>query len=107
MQATLSGQFRVKRYGQDVPVTGGDGMTVDLGQDVDFLAVRVDPWGTDEDPPQRADAGQLDLGFERTGLTAEGVAPGVDVEHAEVVAVEHDHPGAGAERRGARDEQLT
>jgi hypothetical protein len=32
-------------------------------------------------------------------LAAEGVAPGHDVQHAEVIAVEHDHAGARAEHR--------
>jgi len=31
----------------------------------------------------------------------------VDVEHPEVIAVEHDHPRAGARHRGAEPHQLT
>ena len=42
---------------------------------------------------------QLEVGLERRDLPAERVAPHRDVDEAEVVAVEHDHPGARAEDR--------
>ena len=43
--------------------------------------------------------GQLEVGLERRHLPAEGVPADADVDEPEVVAVEHDHPGAGAEHR--------
>ena len=40
---------------------------------------------------------EVELGLERGELAAERVARTRDVEQSEVVAVEHDQPGAGAE----------
>ena len=51
------------------------------------------------------DAGDPQVRLEGADLAAEGVAAALDVEHAEVLAVEHDHARAGAEHRraGARE----
>ena len=44
-------------------------------------------------------AGELEVGLEARDLPPVRVARDLEVEHAEVVAVEQDHPGAGAEHR--------
>ena len=47
-------------------------------------------------------AADVEVGLEERDLAAERVAPHHDVDEAEVVAVEHDHPGARAEDRPRR-----
>ena len=42
---------------------------------------------------------EIEVGLEGAQLTPERVALGADVEHSEVIAVEHDHPGARPEHR--------
>ena len=43
--------------------------------------------------------GELEVRLERGHLAPEGVAADAEVDQPELVAVEHDHPGAGAEDR--------
>ncbi len=50
----------------------------------------------------RLAAGELELGLERRHLAAERVPADGDVDEPEMVAIEHDHPGAGAEDRPAK-----
>ena len=49
---------------------------------------------------------KLHIALEGAQLTAEGVALGGDVEQPEVLAVEHDHAGAGAKHRGSAAHEL-
>jgi hypothetical protein len=65
--------------------------------------VALDPGGADEDRPQRLVADPLDhqVGLKALQLAAEGVAPGIGIEEAEVLGIADDHPGAGAEDRPA------
>ena len=59
-----------------------------------------DPRRADEDAAQRLVlALQLEVGLEARDLAPVGVAADLEVEQAEVAAVEQDHPGAGAEQR--------
>jgi hypothetical protein len=71
------------------------------GQDLDAVAVALDPGGADEDRAQRllADSPDLEIGLEALQLAAEGVAAGVGVDEAEVVGVADDQARAGAEDR--------
>ena len=46
--------------------------------------------------------GDVEVGLEGADLAAERVAPAQRVHAAEVLAVEHDHPGAGARGRACR-----
>ena len=66
----------------------------------------LDPRRADEHRPhRRPEPSNSRSASKLRDLAPEGVALGAHVEHAEVVAVEHDHPGAGAEHRlAARDE---
>ena len=64
-------------------------------------AVLGQPRRADEDGAHRrpVDPGDLEVLLEGADLAAERVAPAQRVHAAEVLAVEHDHPGAGAEHR--------
>src|SRR5919201_1376354 len=50
-------------------------------------------------------AGELEVGLEARDLAPVGVAVDLEVDKAEVVAVEHDHPGARSEHRPAEAPQ--
>jgi hypothetical protein len=78
-------------------------MTVDRGQNLDVRPVLGDPRRADEHRPQRTarQTGQLERGLKAVQLTPERVAPRADVHQAEMVAVEHDQPGARAHHRDA------
>src|SRR4051794_37136040 len=80
------------------PVPDEHGLAVQLGQHLDALADVAHARRTDEDAVQRL-AGELEIGLEARDLAPVGVAVDVDVDQAEVRAVEDDHPGAGAEDR--------
>ena len=72
-------------------------MAVDLAEDLHVGPVLGDPRRADED--RRASALRLtpcdiDVRLEASHLASERVALGANVHHAEVVAVEHDQPGA-------------
>ena len=56
----------------------------------------LDPRRSYEQPTQRAavDALDLEVRLEALDLPAEGIAPGLDVHHREVIAVEHYQPSA-------------
>jgi hypothetical protein len=83
--------------GKHIPLPDRHGMAVHLGQHLHPLAVLLDPRRPDEDGGERS-ALEVELGLERVQLTPEGVAADAHIEQAEVVAVQHDQAGAGAER---------
>src|SRR5262249_2010751 len=100
VQTGVVGQFRVERRDEEAALAGQDWMAVDLGEDLDVGPDLLDPRRADEDGAQRpALAGELEVGLERGDLAPEGVPAHREVDEAEMVAVEHDHPGAGAEHR--------
>ena len=80
------------------PCLRSDRLTVELGEDLHVVAGRVDPRRADEDAAQRlVFAGQLEVGLEAGHLAAVRVAGDLDVDEAEMVALEHDQARAGAE----------
>ena len=98
MQPRVVGQLRVERGDEEPALAREHRPAVDLGEHLDVRADLLDPRRADEDRPQRLVlAGHLEVGLERRDLASEGVAPHRDVDQPEVVAVEHDHPGARAE----------
>src|SRR5262245_6949707 len=100
VQTGVVGQLRMERRDEESALAGQDWMAVHLGEHLDFGPDLLDPRGADEDRAQRpALAGEVEVGLERGDLAPEGVPPYRDVDEAEMVAVEHDHPGAGAEHR--------
>ena len=101
MQAVVVAELGVEGDRQQGALTGGDGLAVDGGEDLDVGTVLGDPRGADEDRAHRAavHVGELEVLLEGVKLAPEGVALGHDVHQPEVLAVEQDQPGAGAEDR--------
>src|SRR4051812_23415595 len=98
MQARVVGQLRVERGDEEPALARQHRAAVDLGEHLDAGADLLHPRRTDEDRGQRRRlAGDLELRLERRHLAPERVAPHGQVDEAEVLAVEHDHPGARAE----------
>ena len=98
MHARVAGQLRMERGDEDPALAREDRAAVVLGQHLDVVTGLLDPGRADEDAAQRLGVAlQLEVGLEARDLAAVGVAPHDDVQQPEVLAVEHDHPGAGAE----------
>ena len=75
-------------------------VAVDLREDLDARTRILDPRRADEDGAHGLLAGDdVEVGLEAAHLAPERVPPHVEVAEREMVAVEHDHPGAGAEDR--------
>src|SRR3954468_4964395 len=73
---------------------------VHFGEHLDLRADLLDPRCADEDGAHGlVQAGHVEVGLERRHLAAEGVPPNLEVDDAQVLAVEHDHSRAGAEDR--------
>ena len=106
VDAGLARDLRVEGDHEHVVLAGGDGMPVDLGEDLDRVAVLGQPRRADEHRAHRraVDPRDVEVLLERADLAAERVAHAQRVHAAEVLAVEHDHPGARAEHglAGAR-----
>ena len=84
------------------PFARSDTVTFDLSKNFNRWPVLRDPRSTDEDRLDRSAAyADLERRFEAANLTPEGVALGADVDYPEVLAVEHDQPGASTENRFA------
>src|SRR6185312_13070566 len=103
VQPGVRAELGVERDDGEPALAGGDGMAVDAREDLDARAVLLDPRRADEHRADRLalEVGEAQLLLEGVHLAAERVAPRDDVHDPEVLAVEHDEPGAGAEHRGA------
>ncbi len=114
MNAIVATHLGVERRRHQVALPNGDDSTGglprrDRRKDLDLRAGLLDPRRTDEHRVHGiGETVELDVTLERVDLTTEGIAPHRDVESAErLLAVDaagdavgqHDHPGAGAERR--------
>src|SRR5262245_55250034 len=100
------GQLRMERSDEDASLAREHGMPVDLGQHLDVSAGVLDPRRTDEDRAHRFVAlADVEVGLEAPHLAAERVATHRDVGEPEMVAAEHDHPGARAEDRAVEAAQ--
>src|ERR1700722_13681922 len=100
VEAGVVGQLGVKGDHEEAPLPRGHGMALERGEHLDPGADILDPRRPDEHCPQRrAQPRELEIGLERGDLATERVAAHRDVDEPEVVAVEHDHAGAGAEHR--------
>jgi hypothetical protein len=101
VQAILAGQLGMEGERQDLSLTHGDRMAVDLSEHLDARPVLGDPGGADEDRVHRAavDAGDLEIGLKGVQLAAKRVSLGEHVQHTEMDAVKDDHAGAGSEHR--------
>ena len=103
MQAGLPRDLRVERDHEQVALADRHRVAVDGGEHLDVVAADLDPRRADEHGAHglAGHAGDPQVGLEGADLAAERVAPALDVHHAEVRAVEHDHPRAGPEHRRA------
>src|SRR5262245_38480832 len=106
VEPRVVGQLRMERGDEEAPLAREHRMPVDLRQDLDSLSDVFDPRRADEHGAQRPrvpeklrQPGDVEVGLERRDLTSEGIAAHADVDEAQVVAVEHDHPGARPEDR--------
>ena len=99
MEPRVVGELRVERGDEEPPLAREHRVPVVLGQHLDAGADLVDPRRADEHGLDRLAARELELGLERRHLPAERVPADLDVDQAEVVAVEDDHPGARPEDR--------
>src|SRR2546427_7816425 len=98
VQARVVGQLRVERGDEEATLARKDRVPVDRGEDLDVRPDIRDPRRADEDRVHRLGlAFDVELRLEARDLTPEGVPHDLDVDEPEVVPVEHDHSGAGAE----------
>ena len=106
MNARVVGQLRVERGDEDAPIAREHRMAVDLGENLDVGPRVLDPRRADEDGAHGLVAvAQVEVGLERVHLAAERVPRGANVGEPEMLAVEHDHAGAGAEDRRLEGKQ--
>src|SRR3954447_7544469 len=103
VDAAVVGELGVEGDREQRPLAGGDRVAVDGGEDLDRRPVLRDPRRADEHGAdgRALDPGELEVGLEGVQLAAERVALGDDVHEPEMLAVEHDQPGARAEDRPA------
>src|SRR3954468_6116874 len=101
MDARIPGDLGVKRDRQDVALAYRNRTFVELPHHLDPLADVVDPRRADEHAAHGTalHAVHVDVRLEAPHLAPERVAAGQDVHDPEVLAVEHDHPGARPEDR--------
>ena len=101
MKAKVVGQLGMERGHEHVLLPRHHRVAVDLREHLHPVAGLLDPWRADEDRPQRLvpEALHVHVLLEAADLAPEGVAARLDVHQAQVRAVEHDQPGAGAEHR--------
>ena len=100
VQPRVVGQLRMERRHEEPPLAREHRPAVDLGEHLDAGPDVLDPRRPDEDGAHRLGLPfDVEIGLERRDLAAERVAPHRQIDESEVVAVEHDHPGARAEDR--------
>src|SRR6185312_12283699 len=96
VDARVVRELGMERRHDEAPVANEHRLAVQLGEDLHVLADVAHAWRADEHAAQRL-AVQLEVGLEARHLAPIGVTVDVDVDQAEVRAVEDDHPGAGSE----------
>src|SRR5215213_8429593 len=98
VHASVVGQLRVERRDDEAAVAKQHRFPVQLRQHLDIGPRVAEPWRADEDAPQRlVVAWNFQVRLEARDLPAVGVAVDRDVDEAEMLAVEHDHPRTCAE----------
>src|SRR5262245_36659570 len=91
----------VKRCHDESALAEEHGRPVQSGQHLDVRADLRHARRPDEHTAHASAARQLEVSLEARDLPAVRVSPHRDVDEAEVLSVEQDHPGAGAEHRPA------
>ncbi len=99
VQAGVRSQLGMEGDGEHRALTCRHRATVDLGQDVHRRTVLDDEGSPDEHRPHGAarHTPQIEVGLEAAHLTTERIALAGQIHHPEVMAIEHDKPGAGAQ----------
>src|SRR5262245_42900453 len=98
VDAQVVGQLGMEGREQEPPVADEHGLAVERSDDGHGVAERADPRCTDEDAAERNLVGrELDVGLEALHLPAERIPVHDEIRKVEVLAIDHDHPGAGAE----------
>src|SRR5436190_9534045 len=93
-------QLRVERGDDEASLAQEHRLAVQLGEHFHLGAALADARRADENSVHRLGvADDRKVGLEARDLAAIGVAVDLDVDRTEVVAIEHDHPRAGAEHR--------
>src|SRR5436309_5109927 len=93
-------QLRMERGDEDASLPRQHWMPVQSREDLDAGAGILDPRRPDEDRAQRlVPVADLQVGLETVHLPSERIPLDAEVGEAEMLAVEHDHAGAGAEDR--------
>src|SRR5215213_9420744 len=106
VDARVVRQLGVERRDEETPVAQQHGLAVVLGQHLDVRAGLANSRCADEDAAERlVVAVQREIGLERRHLPPVRVPVDDEVDEAEVLAVEHDHPGAGPEDRRRKPPQ--
>src|SRR4051794_3546648 len=98
VDARVVRQLGMKGGDQEPPVAHEHRLAVQLGQDLDTVTDVTHARCADEHAAQRL-ADELEIGLEARDLASVGVAVDVDVDQAEMRAVEDDHARARAEDR--------
>src|SRR5437870_4704397 len=92
-------QLRVERGDDEAPLAQQHRLAVELREHLDLRPDLADARRADEDAAEGLIvAGEREIGLEARDLAAVGVPVDLDVDGAEVLPVEHDHPRAGAEQ---------
>ena len=99
MHPGIVGQLRVKRGDKEPALTEQDRLTVELCQHLDTRPGGRHRGARMNTPHRIVLPGHLKIGLEARHLRPIGVPSHRHVDQSEVVAVEQDHPGAGAEHR--------
>src|SRR3954470_17389666 len=98
VQPRVVRQLRMEGGDEEAALAREHRAAVDLGEHLDVRPDLLEPRRADEHRPHGAvEAVDREVRLERGDLAAERVALDGDVHETEVVPVEHDHPGAGAE----------
>src|SRR5947199_3834088 len=93
-------QLWVERGHDDTSLAQEHGLAVELGQHLNLRPDLADAGRADEDSTQRLSfAAEREIGLEARDLSSVGVPIDLDVDRAEMPAIEHDHPCACSEQR--------
>src|SRR5690242_16348715 len=100
VDARVGRQLRMERRHEEPSLAQEHRLALELREHLDRRPRDPNARRADEDSAQRpAVALQVEIGLEARHLASERVAAHLQVQQAEVAAVEQDHPGAGTEDR--------
>src|SRR5437763_9481916 len=103
VHARILRQLRVERGDEEATLPKQDRFAVVLREHRDVVPCFPQARRADEDAAKRPRvSGDAKVGLEARNLPAVRVSLDIDVDEAEVVSVEHDHPGTRAEHRARK-----